>query len=162
MSIDELRSRLWDVPGAERLQMNYLAGMQRFSISGRVVTVPASATESDVERAIRAAVASTDIVTTIPMVSPIAEKPKGKPMAVQGGFAASIKAMLDEARTGLEQAQADGKAKVGEAVGKYNQAKAATAHVTGTMAKTIADEADAVLSELGQISNDLGIDGGAQ
>jgi len=70
-----------------------------------------------------------------------------------GSFAASIRAMMDEARAGVAQARAEGLAKVGEAVTKLNEAKAATAQVAHSMAKTIADEADAVMSELGQISN---------
>jgi hypothetical protein len=70
-----------------------------------------------------------------------------------GSFAASIRAMMEEARAGIAQARADGLSKVGEAVTKLNEAKTATAQVAGSMAKTIADEADAVMSELGQISN---------
>ena len=79
---------------------------------------------------------------TIPMTAP-----------APGSFAASIRAMMDEARAGVAQARAEGLAKVGEAVTKLNEAKAATAQVAHSMAKTIADEADAVMSELGQISN---------
>lgn len=61
--------------------------------------------------------------------------------------------MMEEARAGIAQARSDGLAKVGEAVQKLNDAKLQTQQVTGSMAKTIADEADAVLAELGQISN---------
>jgi hypothetical protein len=70
-----------------------------------------------------------------------------------GSFAASLRAMMEEARAGIAQARSDGLAKVGEAVQKLNDAKLQTQQVTGSMAKTIADEADAVLAELGQISN---------
>lgn len=72
-----------------------------------------------------------------------------------GSFAASLKAMLDEARAGLVQARAEGTAMVQEAVGKLNEAKAATAKVAGNMAQQIHDEAASAMSELGQISNDL-------
>lgn len=83
---------------------------------------------------------------------------EGKPLMTTpapGSFAASIRAMMDEARAGVAQARADGLAKVGEAVGKMNEAKVATAKVSANMVKTIEDEAASVLSELGQISNDL-------
>ncbi len=81
--------------------------------------------------------------------------PKAPPPA--GSFAASIRAMMDKARAGVAQARADGLARVGEAIGKLNDAQAATAHVAGSMAKTIEDEASSVMSELAQISNDLGV-----
>lgn len=74
-----------------------------------------------------------------------------------GSFSAQIKAMMDEARNGIAQARADGVAKVGEAVSKLNEAKVATTKVAGAMAKTVEDEAAEVMSELGQISNDLGV-----
>jgi len=100
------------------------------------------------------------IPTPLPAVSLIEPKPiVTKPMTAPepGSFAASLKAMLDEAKSGLAQARADGMATVKEAVGKLNDAKTATAHVAGTMAKTIEDEAASAMSELGQISNDLGV-----
>lgn len=75
---------------------------------------------------------------------------KGMPMS---SFAASLKAMIDDAKAGVEQARADGRAKVGEAVAKLNEAKVATTKVASAMAQAIADEADAAMSDLGQISN---------
>jgi hypothetical protein len=45
---------------------------------------------------------------------------------IPGSFAASMRAMMDEARAGVAQARADGVAKVGEAVSKLNDAKVAT------------------------------------
>lgn len=79
---------------------------------------------------------------------------------VSGSFAASLKAMMDEARAGLEQARSDGKARVSEAVGKFAEAKTATVSVAGNIAKTIEDEAASVMAELGQISNSLGGENG--
>lgn len=70
-----------------------------------------------------------------------------------GGFAASLRAILDDAKAGLEQAQADGRARVGEAVAKLKDATAATLQVSGNLAQTISDQADEVMSDLGQISN---------
>jgi hypothetical protein len=94
------------------------------------------------------------------LTSAIAELSQGKPavtVAAPGSFAASLKAIVDDARAGLAQQRVDGVAQVQAAVGKINEAKAAVAHVTSSMAKTIEDEAAAVLAELGQISNDLGV-----
>lgn len=93
-------------------------------------------------------------VELAPPAAPAA-KPSRAPV-VPGSFAASIRAMLDEARQGIAQARTDGLAKVGAAVGKLNEAKAATAHVTGQMVATIESEAADVMAELGQFSNALG------
>jgi ribosomal protein L1 len=90
-------------------------------------------------------------LSTVPTEKPAMTAP------APGSFAASLKAIVDDARAGLAQQRVDGVAQVQAAVGKINEAKAAVAHVTSSMAKTIEDEAAAVLSELGQISNDLGV-----
>jgi len=70
-----------------------------------------------------------------------------------GGFVASIRSMLDSARADLEQAKADGVAKVGEAIDEMKAAKEATVKVAGSVAQAIKDEAAEVMRELGQITN---------
>lgn len=75
------------------------------------------------------------------------------PTTAPGGFAAGLRAILDEAKAGLEQAQKDGRAKVGEAVAKLKDATTATLQVSGTIAQAITEQADEVMSDLGQISN---------
>lgn len=92
-------------------------------------------------------------VTPLPPLAPMTEPKK---MTPPGSFAAGLKAMMDEARAGVEKARTDGHAKVKEAVGKLAEAKVATVTVSANIAKTIEDEAASVMSELGQISNDLG------
>jgi len=99
----------------------------------------------------------------IPTVNAVAAaprqpSPKASTMSkpASGSFAASIRAMMDEAREGVAQARAEGLARVSDAVSKLHDAKTATRHVTGQMAATIESEAADVLAELGQISNDLG------
>lgn len=92
--------------------------------------------------------------TPIPPVNISEGKPRMTTPA-PGSFAASIRAMMDEARAGVAQARADGLAKVGDAVGKLTDAKVSIAKVSASMATTIEEEAASVLSELGQISNDL-------
>lgn len=89
--------------------------------------------------------------TITPPAAPAALAPKPAP----GGFAASLRAMMDEARDGVAKARADGLAMVKDAVGKLEEAKQATAKVAGNMASQIHDEAASVMAELGQISNDL-------
>lgn len=94
-------------------------------------------------------------LTPLPTVNLTEGKPMTTPPPVPGSFAASIRAMMDEARAGVAQARSDGLAKVGEAVGKLTDAKVSIAKVSASMATTIEEEAASVLSELGQISNDL-------
>jgi hypothetical protein len=153
MSIEELRARLADLPGSESLTMQTLGGRELYSISGKVVGVPIGASIADAEAAIRAAIASPEIVTN----TPITEKPRERPSTAPapGSFAASLKAMMATARAGVEQARADGLSQVSDAVEKLNEAKAATVNVTGAMAKAIQSEAADVMAELGLISNDL-------
>jgi trimethylamine:corrinoid methyltransferase-like protein len=76
-----------------------------------------------------------------------------------GGFAAGLKAILDRARASVAEAQADGLAKVNAAADKLAQAGAQVTLVSETMAAQIHEQADAVLAELGQISNMPPVDG---
>lgn len=151
MSVHELKQALRAVPGVESLTLGYAPnGNELVTIAGRTIEVsPGTSNE-----AIALEFAGT------PLPPPVPYAPQGKPMTTTapapGSFAASIRALMDDARAGVAQARADGLAKVGEAVGKLGDAKAAVTHVAGTMAKTIEDEAADVLAELGQISNDLG------
>jgi hypothetical protein len=168
LSIAELKQRLADVPGIEGLTMQIAMGRQIFGLNGKLIGVDAGASDAEVERVIRAAIASDAVAEIIPPASPsaallpplIPEQP-AKPKEVRmsspapGSFAASIRAMMDEARSGVAKAREEGLAKVSDAVSKLGEAKAATEHVAASMAKTIHDEADAVMAELGLISNDL-------
>jgi uncharacterized protein YicC (UPF0701 family) len=88
--------------------------------------------------------------TPLPSVE-IAKAETPKPQ--NAGFAASIRAMMDEARSDLAKAREEGLSKVKNAVGKLTEAKAAVVQVSGSMAKTIEDEAASVMAEIGQISN---------
>lgn len=182
MSIENLKTRLRDVSGIQDLTMTMLAGRQNYGFAGKLVSVDAGASEADVEKAIRDAAQSSALAqlpagvpasagtvlppmavpapnsaALIPSVGLAPATQKGPSMTAPGSFAASIKAMLDDARAGVAKAREDGLAKVGEAVKKLGVAKDATVHVAGTMAKTIEEEAASVMSELGQISNDLGV-----
>jgi hypothetical protein len=75
------------------------------------------------------------------------------PKPPNAGFAASIRAMMDEARSDLAKAREDGLSKVKGAVGKLKEAQSAVVQVTNSMAKSLEDEAESITAELGQISN---------
>lgn len=183
MGIVHIKQALAHVPGIDSLTMQYGdKGAQVFKWGDMSVEVPANSSEAVVSAAISTAAsapvpisagevtpvttAATVVATPLPAApspvgaapSPVGAAPSTPPVAkpASGSFSASIKAMMDEARAGVAQARADGLVQVKDAVGKLNDAKTATAKVAGTMAKTIEDEAASVLSELGQISNDLG------
>lgn len=161
MSVHELKQSLRAIPGAESLTLGYAPnGDELVTIAGRTVQVRPGASNAEIELAFREPPMSTPNVIVTPLPPSVSyNQPQGNTMTstpAPGGFAAGIRAMMDEARAGVEKARADGLAKVGEAVQKLNDAKAATEHVAGSMAKTIEDEAASVLAELGQISNDLG------
>lgn len=161
MSVHEMRQALRAIPGAESLTMSIAedGSGELVTIAGRTVKVRPGASMDEIALAFREPAMSTPNVTVTPLPAVAYEtETRTAPMTnpVPGSFAAGIRAMMDEARAGVAQARADGLATVGEAVQELNKAKAATAHVAGTMAKTIKDEAAEVLAELGQISNDLG------
>ena len=145
MSIHELKQHLRDVPGSEGLTMDYAPGSGNLlvTIAGRTVEVSPTATNDEIALAFR------EPITPLPLVT------YGTTI-MTGSFAANLRSMMDDARAGVAKARADGLAKVGEAVSKLEEAKAATIHVVGNIATTIENEAADVMAELGQISNDLG------
>lgn len=166
MSIEALKTRLRDVPGINTLTMTSLLGRQNFGFNGLIASVDANATVQEIEDAIRNAAAVAErplepIATALndmlasPTPLPTVNLTETKPMTppAPGSFAASIRAMMDEAKSGLAQARTDGLAKVGTAVAKLGEAKAAVTQVSGSLAKTMEDEANSVMSELGQFSN---------
>lgn len=166
MTVDlaKLKAALGHIPGIDDLTETIIGGRRVYGFNGLIAAVDMSADHGAVEKAIRTASAlrtAAPVPDSAPVqiATPLPATPAtGKPMSnpAPGSFAASLRAMMDEARAGVQQARTDGLAKVGDAVKKLNDAKVATAHVASTMAKTIEDEAATVLSELGQVSNDLG------
>lgn len=149
MSIQDLKSRLADVPGIQNLTLTNIGGRACFQFNGKIAAVDPMASDQEIEDAIRNAAA----MTAEPVSAP--EQPRAPVMTnpAPGGFAAGLKAILDNAKAGVAKAQSDGIAKVNAAASKLNEAAAHTAAVTDNMAQTIQEQADAVLAELGQISN---------
>lgn len=171
MGIHDLKMRMTDVAGIETLTVTEIGGRKVFGFNGLIAAVDPSATDQEIEDAIRNAASlarfgrtpeekQTASVLPVPSLTPEPAR-KVIPMTAPkpGSFAADLRAMMDTAREGVAQARREGMAKVGEAVGKLNDAKTATAHVAGKMASAIEDEAADVMAELGQISNDLGLEG---
>ncbi|WP_315731622.1 MULTISPECIES: hypothetical protein [unclassified Bradyrhizobium] len=163
MSIAELRDRLRDIPGIETMTMQTVMGRQLFGLNGKLIGVPVTADDAEIERVIRLAISSDKAGEIIPSPSaallPELTQTKPEPRAtMSGSFAASIKAMVDAAKADLEQAKADGLAEVQGAIGKLGEAKSAVKHVTGSMARSIHGQVDDIMAELGQITNDLGGD----
>jgi hypothetical protein len=173
----DVKARLADVPHIDEMSLTMLAGRMMFGIHGFVVGLDPGATDDEIDAAIRRALGDKQVHTTNPIAAaavaalepeiPLANvvpppvtmtiTPEPKPMTTPapGSFAASLKAMMDEAVAGVEQAKADGLSKVRKAVVKLGDAKAATVRVTDSLAANIENQAASVLSELGQISNDL-------
>lgn len=147
-----LRLALADVPGIAGLNQTNVGGRMVFGVDGLVVGVDPAATDDQIIAAIRKAAEAKQ-----PAPAPAAPQPKDTTMSTPapGGFAASLRAMMDEARAGVAKARSDGLAQVQTAVGKLAEAKDATVKVAGATAKMIEDEAAATMAELGQLSNDL-------
>jgi hypothetical protein len=80
MSIADLKTRLHDVPGIETLTMTMPAGRQNYNLNGRMIALDASASDFEVEQAIRASLASPAIAqmlagTPVPPAPAIAAAP---------------------------------------------------------------------------------------
>lgn len=178
MISDYLKAKLAsEIPGILAATSHLEGGKQVVRINGETAIVSPFASDNEVEAGIRLALnipkqeaalaepdqaqAETAHVTELPPPAILAEPeaaPAARPAPAQrpGGFAASLKALMDDARAGVAQARADGTAQVQSAVAELHQAKAAVTHVTGKMAQTIKDEVADIRGELSQISNDLG------
>lgn len=158
-----IKARLPDVPGIENLSVANISGRFEFGMDGKIAAVNELATDAEIDSAIRIIFGGhiTPLPPAEPMVAQVAAPAtqKAAPMTTTpapGSFAASLKAMMDEAKNGLAQAQSAGRARVKEAVGKFADATVATGKVSETIATQIEDAASSTLADLGQISNDLG------
>lgn len=153
-----LKFALADIDGIETLTQANVGGRMVFgfgvSAASTTIGVDPAATDDQIIAAIRKAA---EAKQPVPAATAPAPQPKDTTMSTPapGGFAASLRAMMDEARAGVAKARSDGLAQVQTAVGKLAEAKDATVKVAGATAKMIEDEAAATMAELGQISNDL-------
>jgi hypothetical protein len=148
---DKLRK---EYPGGLRTRV--IGSHQFVTLGDKTVMVSQMATDEEIAAALHLG-GTTQPATPLPPAPTIQQAPVApvsKP-SPPGSFAASLRAMMDEARASLEQARSDGTTQVKKAVEKLAMAKESVGKVSGQIAKTISDEADDVMAELGQISNDL-------
>lgn len=179
IDLSVLKAGLSDIPDIDALTETTIGGRRVYGLNGMVTAVDINSSASATAAAIRqtiamraagkivvqvetpapaaAPAASVAPTTPIPPVTLIPAKPKANPMSTPapGSFAASLKAMMDEAKSGLALAQTAGRARVQEAVGKFADATVATGKVSESMAKQIEDAASSALADLGQISNEI-------
>lgn len=161
MSIEDLKQRLANVPGIEKLTMRLEAGKQVFSVGGGFVAVDPLATDPEIEAAIRSvpAPAAAPNITPLPAVTmtdpaPTPAKvatamptsPADAHMTVKDMMQAHMDTMrnIQEAQFALLQATLD------------RQVKAVSASV-GTVADKIDGQTDDFLAMMGQFSNGMGL-----
>jgi hypothetical protein len=155
LDAEAIKAKLPDIAGIEQLAITIVGDRAVAAFNGLTTSVAHNASEDQIIAAIRNAASLRASMLrapneTAPELSPQPLPTKGPAM---NSFAASLKAVLDEAKANVARAQVEGVAKVKEAAGRLNDAAAQTARVADTMAGQIHDQADAVLAELGQISN---------
>lgn len=182
---DHLIKHLADLPGIGSISNRLEGDKQIVSIAGKDIAVSPFASDTEIEVALRLAlhiprkeqVPMTD-QTNAPAEQGADPHPGGQPdyaatatplppapqivatdrpvrRPTPGSFVAGLRSMMDEAKAGIAKAQADGHDQVRRAVAKLDDAKEATTRVSSNIAQAIGDQADDILAELGQISNDI-------
>jgi hypothetical protein len=159
VSVSDLRHRMSDVPGIQNLSMDLQAGRIVLSWGeGYSAAVDATASDADIEAAVRAAIRLPPI-SAIPDVQPSPAPANAAPAPVQPMTTPStaglnvkdmmerhVKTMADihQAQLALLQASLD------------RQVNAVTGAVTNVATK-IDGQTDEFLSMMGQFTNDLGV-----
>lgn len=174
MISDYIKARLaTEIPGILAATSHLEGGKQVIRVDGKTAIVSPFASDNEVEAGIRLALdkpkqdatvtetdqvpqADAEHVTELPPAAILAEPPAAPAARRPGGFAASLKALVDDAKSSIAQAQADGFAEVQSAVADLHKVKATVKHVTGNMAAGIRGDIADIHAELGQITNDLG------
>jgi hypothetical protein len=166
LDAEAIKAKLPDVAGIEQLAITLVGDRAVAAFNGITTSVAHNASEDQMIAAIRNAASLRVAQLRAPNETALELSPqplpvKGPSMSnpAPGGFAAGLKAILDRARASVAEAQADGLAKVNAAADKLAQAGAQVTLVSETMAAQIHEQADAVLAELGQISNMPPVDG---
>jgi hypothetical protein len=157
LDAEAVKAKLPDVEGIEQLAFTLVGDRLVAAFNGRATSIAHNGNEDQMILAIRNAAAlppnadDGEPLQLNPQPLPV----KGQTMAspAPGGFAADIKAILDNAKLRVLQAQNVGRAKVNDAANRLGEAAVQVERVTDGMAAQINDQADSVLAELGQISN---------
>lgn len=161
-----IKAALADLPGIATLTQANVGGRMVFGFGASpasfTVGVDIASTDDQIIAALRKVYADRGEANHQPAPAPPQMpqpplKPQGATVSVAspGGFAAGIKAMLDEARGGVARARADGLAQVKAAVSDLNDVEAATVRAAQGMVKSIQNEVADARAELGQITNDV-------
>jgi len=157
MSIHDLKIRMADVAGIEALTMGLEAGRILLRWNGYSAAVDASASDAEIEAAVRHAI-------KLPPVSLIPEKPAAIPAAAPSNGVSTMSTNPASAGASVKQMMEDHTRMMGE----IQQAQLAILNATlarqretvagavGKIAQQIDGQTDEFLSALGQFSNDLG------
>lgn len=170
LDAESIKAKLSDVPGIEQLAFTEVGDRLVAAFNGRTTSIAHNGNEDQMILAIRNAAslpaAAEAPVVLNPQPLPTSESlappaaPKVRTMAnATGGFAADMKAILDDAKLRVLQSQNNARSKVSDAANKLVDVAKQVDRVGDTIAQQMHDQADAVLSELGQISNLPPVDG---
>jgi hypothetical protein len=158
------QAALREALGRNDIEVRFGDGKQYVTMDDKTVELSASASPAEVAQALDlskppvpapspALIPQVQILTPMTSAQAAAPAKPVKTVPAPGSFAASIRAIVNEARDGLQQARSDCVAQVREAVGELQAVTAQTKQVGSSMVKSIKDETAAALAELGQISN---------
>jgi hypothetical protein len=159
LSIIDIRDRLRDIPGAETMTMQTVMGRQLFGINGKMIGVPVTASDAEVEQTIRAGLASNALAEILPSPSSAllprlnpqpAPKPRVSSMSVTGAGAAgqSLKSLMAQHKKLVE----DAKTKLEGNFAKLAQA----AQGMDKLGDGVGAEADELMASLAEFTNDVG------
>jgi hypothetical protein len=147
MGIEDLKQRLANVPGIEKLTMRLEAGKEIYSVGGGFVAVDPMATDAEIEAAIRSVVPATaPKVTPLPIVNLSTEPTPAMPSASPIGF-------VPGEISGMFKALRERKAAMVAGLAANGADVAAMLTAGEQMAEALKAEGDAMRAEFGQITN---------
>lgn len=154
MSVENLKSRLRDVPGIETLTMTLIAGRQAFGFNGLIAAVDPNASDDEIEKAIRSAAgipttggainSEASSATPIPPVNITEPKPMTE-QSPTGFVPGEISSMFKTLRARKDAMVAD--------VMKNGAEVAATLEAGEKMSAALKAEGDAMKAEFGLLTN---------
>jgi hypothetical protein len=156
MSIHDLKTRMADVAGIEALTMSLEAGRIVLRWDGYSAAVDASASDAEIETAVRNAI-------KLPPVSLIPNKPAAIPAAASSNGVSTMSTNPASAGASVKQMMEDHSRMMGEIQqaqllileATLTRQRETVAGAVGRIAEKIEGQTDEFLSALGQFSNDL-------
>lgn len=159
LDAEAIKAKLRDVRGIETLAFTEVGDRLVIAFDGLTTSIAHNGNEDQAIAAIRNAASLQPLnpvaTPAAPQLDPQPLPMKGPAMAspAPGGFAADLKAILDDAKLRVAQSTNNARAKVSDAANRLVDVAGQVDRVGDTMAQQINDQADSVLAELGQISN---------